>query len=48
VAVPYANFVVTETLWTGLVNQSGLAEEYRTEVVSDVAQLPEILNAAGC
>lgn len=47
-AIPYANIVMTENLWTHVANHSGLACLYNTEVRSDLGDLPELLRRLGC
>lgn len=47
VAVPYCDVVVTEKRWRDLLTRSGLADRYRTVVISDLNDLvPILLNAA--
>ncbi len=44
VAIPYANFVVTERYWAHVANQTGLAEKYDTSVISKLEDLPQLLS----
>jgi hypothetical protein len=48
VAIPYANIAVLENLWSHLANSTGLAAKYGTTVISDLAQLPDLIRAEGC
>lgn len=47
-AIPYANFVVTENLWSHLSNATGLGSKYATTVIADLGELPDLLAAEGC
>ena len=48
VAIPYANIVVAERSWASIARSSGLADKYGTAVSADAAELPELLQRAGC
>jgi hypothetical protein len=47
VALPYAEFVVTEKAWGHISRASKLSEHYGTQVVS-LEDLPQVLEANGC
>ena len=42
-AVPYCDVVVTEKFWGTLVHRHGFDSEYGTEILHDVAELPDVL-----
>jgi hypothetical protein len=46
VAVSYCDIVVTERPWTHMLNQSGVAKRTKTTVISNVADVTELLVAA--
>jgi hypothetical protein len=48
VAVPYANIVVAENFWAGVVHRTGLDKRYDTIIETDARKLPEILADCGC
>ena len=45
-AIAYCDIVVTERKWTHMLNQSGVARRSGTTVISDLADLTELLVAA--
>lgn len=48
VALPYADIVVMERGWATVVERSGLNSEYKTEVMTDLCELPRVLKEHGC
>lgn len=48
VAIPYANIVVGEVLWSHIANAAGLADRHRTPVTANLDNLPDLLREAGC
>lgn len=48
IALPYANFIVTEKFWGHVSNVSGLASRYATVVSTDARDLPQLLSDHGC
>jgi hypothetical protein len=44
-ALPYGNYVVTESLWVDIARQSGLADFYDTEIFADLRRLPGLLKS---
>jgi len=47
-AIPYGNIVVTENAWTHLVRVEGMDQQYRTTVIADARELPDLLRQEGC
>ncbi len=43
IAIPYCDIVVTERMWTGLINQAKVGDRFGTSVIRDVIELPELL-----
>jgi hypothetical protein len=48
VAIPYANIVLAEHLWTNIANQTALPGRYGTVILGNPEELPGALAAAGC
>ena len=47
-AVPYANIIVVERFWGGVVQRLKLDERYGTTIITDARALPDVLHAEGC
>lgn len=45
IAIPYCDIVVTERMWTGLINQAKIGDRFATSVINNVAQLPALLQS---
>ena len=48
VALPHANVIVCEKFWGHISNATGLAGKYGTEVLTDAAELPTVLERQRC
>ncbi len=47
-ALPYANAIVMERFWAGVIQRSKLDKHYGTTVLTDAADLPSLLAGWGC
>jgi hypothetical protein len=46
IAVPYCDIVVTERMWTGMINGAKINQPFDTAVISDLRYLPPLLSAS--
>lgn len=43
ITIPYCDIVVTERMWTGLINQAKVGDRFGTSVIRSVSELPAML-----
>jgi hypothetical protein len=48
IALPYANILVAEKLWSSVARATRLSSEYETDVITRLKDLPELLRSHGC
>jgi hypothetical protein len=47
-ALPYGNIAVTENSWTHLARSQGMDKQYRTAIIADLRELPDLLARECC